>query len=128
MHAGGGGICWVGVGGGGCFEAEADGLGAARDGGPVEKFVGWVGGVVGGGGGGIGTSAFGRGWGSHRLGACWVWIFLEKEIWQVKRQLKQLGWTKSLIEVLKKSPRVVEEVNGAQEGRKIKDGDKKRLV
>ena len=39
-HIGFGGIAEIGVGGGGCFEAETDVLAAAGDGGPVEEFVG----------------------------------------------------------------------------------------
>ena len=56
-HVGFGGVGEVGVGGGCCFEAEADVFAAAGDGGPVDEFVG--------GGGGGGFLAFGGGGGGH---------------------------------------------------------------
>ena len=61
-HVGFGGVAEVGVGGGGCFEAETDVLGAAGDVGPVEEFVG------GGGGGGCGFLPFGGVGGGHGCG------------------------------------------------------------
>ena len=62
-HVGFGGVAEVGVGGGGCFEAETDVLAAAGDGGPVEEFVRWGGGI----GGGC-FLAFGGGGGGHGCG------------------------------------------------------------
>ena len=59
-HVGFGGVADVGVGGGGCFEAETDVLAAAGDAGPVEEFVGR--------GGGGGFLAFGGGGGGHGCG------------------------------------------------------------
>lgn len=53
-------VAGVRVWGAGLFEAEADELAAAGDGGPVEEFVGW-----GGGGGRGGFLAFGGGGGCH---------------------------------------------------------------
>ena len=59
-HVGLGGVADVGVGGGGCFEAETDVLAAAGDGGPIEEFVGRV--------GRGGFLAFRGGGGSHGCG------------------------------------------------------------
>ena len=59
-HVGFGFVAEVGIGGGGCFEAETDVLTAAGDGGPVEEFIGS--------GGGGGFLAFGGGGGRHCCG------------------------------------------------------------
>ena len=55
------GVGHVGVGGGGCFEGEADVFAAAGDGGVVEEFVGGGGAVGFGGGGGDGHGGEGAG-------------------------------------------------------------------